>query len=320
MNIDVTKFLEDMTGRYAGLYFAAINDLYVATVGRNKPASLDARTRLGEVIAETMGVAEILGASMVLKDAAKVIVKTGTNLRADTAHLLAFSDTPSQSILPRVTLTEAVDDMIDRTPVTIRSSAERTAQRISQLYGEGRVTAFVMSAEQSVTRAAQAFITRALKEGIPAGEAGKSLAMTANEIRKRSADWSGGYARMAFRTNVNTAVTAGRFRQAQDQDIRAVIPAFRYDAVGDSDTRKNHAAADGIIMSVDNRDWNKIAPPNGYQCRCQVSLVSRPELEAMGRIDKYGDVIEDRVPPGAHPDPGFRHGGRPDLFMVQGAR
>lgn len=301
MNTD--KLLEDVSGRYARLYFAAIHELYVAKVRNDKPGAAAARRQLAEVMAQTMGVGEVLGASLLLQ-----------NLKR-TAKFAA--DEPTQTLLPRVTFEEALEDMVERAPVTIRDAAERTAQRIAELYSEDKVMAFVRSAEESVTSEAQKFIERALRDGVPEGEAGQRLAMQVNDIRKQSQAWSEGYARMVFRTNINTAISAGRFRQAQDPDIKEVAPAFRFDAVGDGDTRDNHDAADGIIMSVSNPEWRRIAPPLGYNCRCQVVHVTRYELETMGRIRSDGTLIEDKVPSAAFADPGFRHGGRPDLATVR---
>jgi SPP1 gp7 family putative phage head morphogenesis protein len=235
-------------------------------------------------MAETMGVGEILGASLLLQN-----LKRSAKFAADE---------PTQTLLPRVTFDEALQDMVERAPVTLVDAAERTAQRIAQLYSEDAVMAFVRSAEESVTSEAR-------------------LAMRVDDIRVQSQAWSEGYARMVFRTNINTAISAGRFRQAQDPDIQEVAPAFRFDAVGDGDTRDNHDAADGLIMSVSNPEWRKIAPPLGYNCRCQVVHVTRSELERMGRIRKDGSLIEDKVPSGAFADPGFRHGGRPDLASVR---
>lgn len=292
------KIIESKGARYARLYFAAIHDLYVATVRGNAPLARSARERLGRAIAETMGAAEIIGARMTLAAAHR-----GAKFAAE------------QTVIPNVTLNEALDDFVSRAPVTVRRAAERTAQRIAELYTEDRVVAFVRSAEQTVTREAQQFIARALREGIGEGEAGQRLAMSVNDVRVRSEAWSEGYARMTFRTNVNTAVTAGRFRAAQDPDVKLAVPAFRFDAVGDGDTRDNHDAADGIILTVDNPSWNRIAPPLGYNCRCQVSHVTAVELDAMGRLRDDGSVIEDRIPASAFPDDGFRHGGRPDLFV-----
>lgn len=314
--LDVAKFLEDLSGRYARPYFEAIQDIFAAYVRNNRTALADARRKLERVCTETMGVAEVVGASLALRRAAAVYREHGAVLRADREHMLAFDRSDIQTILPRVTFDEAVEDMVARTPVTIRRAAERTAQRIAQLYSTGRVVAFVRAAEASVTKAAQGFIASAMAEGVPEGEAGARLAMTVEDIRKRSKAWSEGYARMVFRTNINTAVTAGRFRQVQDPDIREVIPAFAFQAVGDSDTRPNHLAADGIIMTAANHAWSHIAPPLGYNCRCQARFMTIPELQRLGRLRRDGSVIEDRVPSDAHPDPGFRHGGRPDLFLV----
>lgn len=293
------RILESKGAAYARVYFAALHDLFVATVRGNRPAARDARLRLGRAMAETMGMAELLGARMGLAAAAR---------RANFAA--------EQTIVPNVTLTEALDDFVSRAPTTLTNAAERTARRIAELYSEDRVAAFVRSAEETVTREAQNFIGRALREGFSEGEAGRRLSMSVEQVRQRSEAWSEGYARMVFRTNANTAVTAGRFRIAQDPDVKVVTPAFRFDAVGDVDTRDNHEAADGIILTVDNPAWNRIAPPLGYNCRCQISHVSVVELEIDGRLRDDGSVIESRIPSGVFPDEGFRHGGRPDLFVA----
>lgn len=310
-SLEIDRFIETTSAGPARIYTAAIQDMIVAMARGNRPALDDARRQLLDVVSETMGMAEVLGASQILRAALKAA--------EETPDLTRFAAEPSQTLLPRVTLTEALEDMIERTPVTLRLAAERTAQRISQLYGERRVVAFARSAEAAVTKRAQALIAQAIAEGFPEAKIGRGLRLGIDEIRKRTAAWSEGYARMAFRTNLNTAVTAGRFRQAQDQDIRKVVPAFRFDTVGDSDTRDNHQAGDGKIMRVDNLAWNRLAPPLGYSCRCQVSFVGLPELRRLGRVTATGGIREDRPPRAWHPDPGFRLGGRPDLFMSDNA-
>ena len=332
MNLDVDRFLEDVSGRHARLYREAVQKMLVFTATGNRPAAADARDQLAEVIAESMGMAEVLGASLALRKAAGMIsAEEPAHFKLWSPHrdLITFAGEPSNTVLPRVTFAEAVEDMVSRTPVTLRNAAQRSAQAIKKLYGEGRVVAFAGSAEVAVTARVQSLIVEAIAEGIPENATvifgrfqpgiGRLITMGAKEVAKRTANWTEAYAKMAFRTNLNTAVTAGRFRQVQDQDIRAVIPAFRFDSVGDGDTRDNHDAADGLIFAVDNPIWNKIAPPLGYNCRCQVRYMGRPELRRMGRLGTNGVVIEDRLPPGATPDKGFRHGGRPDLFIVGAA-
>lgn len=302
MNLDASRFLEDLTARRAAPYARAIRELLDATLLGDRPRARAAREELGDVIRETMAAAEVLGALSILREVQYA------------SRGLPFAAT--QTVLPRVTMSEALEDMVERAPVTLKDAAQRTALRIAQLYSEGRVTAFARAAEDEVTEKAQEIIAKAIRDGVPEVDGARRLMRSVKDVTYNGAEWSESYARMVMRTNVNTAVTAGRFRQADDPDVRAVTPALRFDAVGDGDTRDNHQAADGLIMRSDNPEWRKIAPPLGYNCRCQVSLVSVPMLRRMNRIGPDGAVIEGRVPPDAHPDPGFRHGGRPDLLIA----
>lgn len=308
---DISRFLESLGTHYARFYTDQVQEMFVAYVQGDRAKVSAAREKLAQVIADTMGVAELMGASAVLRTVAGVLAP-GQRLAAERGHMQIFAD---QSLIPSVTFEEALEEILTRTPVTIRNAAQRSALSIAKLYSKDRVMAFAYSAEQAVTERAQSFIAQALREGIGEGEAGRRLAMSVNEIRAKSELWSEAYSRMAFRTNVNTAVTAGRFRQARDEDIKEVTPAFRFDAVGDADTRDSHGNLDGTILKVDNPAWNDIAPPLGYNCRCQVTLMSRPMLRRANALNPDGSVKESVVPANAGADPGFRHGGRPDLML-----
>ena len=316
--LDADKFLEDVTGKHAGAYVRSLDAMLIAEATGNAPALRLARRQFNEVVRVTLGMGEVLGATIALQEAAPIAVQMVFAAVGDMRHMMAFAAEPTQTILPRVTFDKAVEDMVTRTPVTIRAAAERTAQAISRLYGEGRVVAFAKSAEAAVTKRAQKLIADMIREGVAEVDAGRRIVTSINEVRKRTAAWSQGYARMAFRTNLNTAVTAGRFRQMRDPAIRRIMPAFEFNDVGDSDTRSNHHAADGVIMQIDDDRWNFLAPPLGYSCRCGVRGVGVPELRRLNRIDANGSFIRRGVPGSARPDKGFRHGGRPDLFLAQG--
>jgi len=178
------------------------------------------------------------------------------------------------------------------------------------------VLAFAKSAEAAVTKKAQEVLTETFKLGLGENEAAKALRSSVAAVSKRTGPWSEAYSRLAFRNNVNTAVTAGRFRAAQDPISKTIAPAFIFDAVGDRDTRDNHNAADGLVFDVDAVEWNKLAPPLGHNCRCSIRLMSRPMLRRMQRLEADGTVINSKLPHDARPDPGFRHGGRPDLGRI----
>lgn len=337
--IDITRFLEDRTGRYAKPYAEAVTDMLVALLQDKTQAFKDATARLDKVIRETSGIAAVIGASTALRAAAGAMgesfaaMRLGRGavasldaglslsfLRREHYALAMFKDQDTQTLLPRITFVEALEDLVNRTPQTLKDAAERTATNIAKLYGEdskgvGRI-AFVRAAEESVTKKAQEIIGKAVADGVGANEAGRLLSGGIEDIRQLSGPWSESYSRMVFRTNVNTAVTAGRFAQVQDPDIAAVVPAFRFTTAGDTDVRSNHAPMNGVILKTGNTLWNTYASPLGYGCRCQMNFVTVPQLRRMGRLDKDGKVIESKIPAGAGPDDGFRHGGRPDLGLV----
>lgn len=309
---DVSAILEDTNTRLAGEYVEAFREYLIAVVLKNAPQTRAARLRLEEVVRESMGRAEVLGALATVRQAAGVLAADET-FTADRSRLVSFGNTAATKILSRVTFIEALEDLKDRVPVTLRNSVERIADKIATLYAasdDGRgIISFAKSAEAAVTQRAHELITSAVRRGIPEQQVGRSIAFSVNKIREETEAWTEGYARMAFRTNLNDAVSRGRLRMAQDPDVKLAIPAFRYTAVGDSDTRSNHEAADGVILSVDNPAWRYMRPPFGYNCRCELDSMSRPELRRMGRLDAAGKVIESRIPSAAHPDEGFRPGG-----------
>jgi SPP1 gp7 family putative phage head morphogenesis protein len=97
------------------------------------------------------------------------------------------------------------------------------------------------------------------------------------------------YLQMVFRTNVQSAYGAGRFRALTDPDVIAEYPYVQYRTVGDARVREEHQVLDRGIYAANNPAWFRIAPPNGFQCRCSTVPLSAD--------DAQGKTVLQQVPP-----------------------
>ena len=78
------------------------------------------------------------------------------------------------------------------------------------------------------------------------------------------------YLRAEYDTAINSAEMAShwvRFKQMGN-------PMLRYVTVGDERVRESHAAMNGIQRPMSDPIWDKIYPPNGWNCRCTVIATS----------------------------------------------
>lgn len=87
--------------------------------------------------------------------------------------------------------------------------------------------------------------------------------------------------RVIFETNMQTAYAAGHW--AQITQTKNDAPYLMYDAVGDSATRPEHAAWDGLVLPADDPWWQTHYPPNDWGCRCGVIQLSADQVGAMGK-------------------------------------
>lgn len=179
----------------------------------------------------------------------------------------------------KVPFREAIEDMASREPRLAGSAAE-----VRDLYVQGKAFAIARSTEQVLTSRIQTLITGALATG------GTVDALTEKILGEGGDDFTRAYAENVYRTNIMTAYTAGQKAMAADPDVKAVIPAFRYSATLDADTRPGHAAIDGLIAQQDSWVWELYSPPIYYNCRCALDFIDVFELEEMGVLNADGTV------------------------------
>lgn len=76
-------------------------------------------------------------------------------------------------------------------------------------------------------------------------------------------------------TNLQTAISssynASRWIRLNDENMNQLYPYLRYETVRDNKVRKEHQLLDNRVWSVKDPVWEKIYPPNGWNCRCFVT-------------------------------------------------
>lgn len=305
--------LQDLSNNSVVTVARAVESLILAEaraqVAKGEPAKVQAAlSRLADVLRQSQSLADLLGrrrAFLELDAARSAMQRSAARDRS-----IHYVQTP---VVPRVPFQEAIDDLVSREPRLAES-----ADLVAEVYTRRHGFALAESADLSITERVRKAIEKSLRLGLPEPKA--------TEIVRQLGDFTRAYAQTAYRTNLNTAFTAGRFQQAADPEVAPVMPAFEYLAIRDSDVRRgrpqdqgeNHLALDGLIAPTNSRIWNVYAPPNSWNCRCTIRLVSVFELTRRRIIRVIGqDVPDPRIPSAAAINPNFARG-RPDLQLYFG--
>jgi SPP1 gp7 family putative phage head morphogenesis protein len=99
-----------------------------------------------------------------------------------------------------------------------------------------------------------------------------------------------------FHTAVGVAESASTYRRLIDKVN--IFPFWEYKTAGDSKVREEHRKLDGVILPADDARWQKIMPPNGWNCRCYIvarlrSQAKGVDTEAMrAKVDEYLTTAE----------------------------
>lgn len=81
-----------------------------------------------------------------------------------------------------------------------------------------------------------------------------------------------------YNTNMRTAYAKARY----ESQMESLGEYFRYTAVLDGRTRASHRRLHGKTLPKTDPFWDTNYPPNGYNCRCKVQVLTKAECEARG--------------------------------------
>ncbi len=88
------------------------------------------------------------------------------------------------------------------------------------------------------------------------------------------------YQRTEFDTAFNAAQSASNYMRLMR--LSKVAPYWEYVTASDNHVRESHKWLDGVILPFDDAYWQKIFPPNGWNCRCTVIGRTRNQV---GKVD-----------------------------------
>lgn len=258
----------------------AVSDLAAARArGQGGTFALE---RLAAVLATALLYGDLLGRYQTLREADLRGASRAATFAAGVAPLL------------EVPFAEGIRDLVTREP-----RLARDFEALSRLYQGEHGFGLARAADLTITQRVQSLLGEAMARG------GGTRAAAEQAIAE-AGDFTVAYSENVLRTNFATVYTEGRIAKAQEPAVRAVCPALRFTAIGDSRTRPNHRAADGLVAAPDDPVWRFLRPPLGYLCRCRLDLVSLEECARLGVLLPNGTVRRATIPAGAYPDPGFR--------------
>lgn len=94
-----------------------------------------------------------------------------------------------------------------------------------------------------------------------------------NQFRDRVADIDQEYNVNYLKAEYEHAVASAQMAEQWQsyQQTKDALPFLRYNTAGDDRVRPQHADWNGLILPIDHSFWNSHYPPNGWNCRCDVS-------------------------------------------------
>ncbi|WP_337872899.1 phage minor head protein [Ignavibacterium sp.] len=103
--------------------------------------------------------------------------------------------------------------------------------------------------------------------------------------------------RTIYRTNTDVAYAAGHYKAMMD-NIKD-RPYWMYNAILDANTRPSHRALHSKVFRADDPIWDKIYPPNDWNCRCSVIPLDEQDIEEMNlKVEKGNENYVRKLKPG----------------------
>ncbi len=260
--VDPEEVLDRARRKRTRAFIVGVENIIAEEVRKPGPDSgaMAQRIReLGVTISEAQQWADVLGQN-------RFLLELDERLRVSEAEPVteAFASrfTPADK-LSKVEFVEATQDIVKRRP-----EIQRGFGNVQDFYSREHGFALARSNQLEITKRVRTLVSNSIRDGLGTPAASDAIA----ELGK----WARAYGETVFRTNLATAFSAGRMRQAFSPELDDFIPAFKRTPVGDADTRDNH----DFELTALKRDpiWLNYSAPGGYNCRCVMKMVDIIQL------------------------------------------
>ena len=106
------------------------------------------------------------------------------------------------------------------------------------------------------------------------------------------------YLNTNLRTSMQSSYHAAQYVRLQDDAVRDLYPAYQYKTLADNRVRESHMRLHDTIWRNDDPVWDKIWPPNGWNCRCYIKPLNVTEMdnsavEPKTSPEKVNDVVKE---------------------------
>lgn len=193
------------------------------------------------------------------------------------------------------------DTDADATDLAVEWFKAKLAMRPDEFYAleqSARARAFTVSGVTELDSISTVYdaVERAIKDGTSIDEFKASV----GELFTSDANLE-----TVFRTNVQSAYSAGRYIQNNRPEVRATHPYSKFSAILDGHTTDICRNLDGTVLPSDDPFWLSHQPPLDFGCRSDITAISAEEAQEAGidteapdveAADGFGGILEPYEP------------------------
>jgi SPP1 gp7 family putative phage head morphogenesis protein len=156
----------------------------------------------------------------------------------------------------------------------------------ADLRGRAKERAFTVSGVAQLDLVHQVWksIDRAIATGTALDEWKKGIGAALKRAWRGSVDDPPWRLETIFRTNVQSAYSAGRYFQAKHPDIIADRPVWMFDAILDGRESPICHACDGTKRPADDAWWQEHTPPLHFNCRSSFIALSGEQAGPLTKV------------------------------------